>query len=392
MLNKLDRPNILIILLDGVRPDRIRNNPDFATIKSKGIFCNNMFTTSPYTLASLHSLFTGCYGSTNGVNGYYKINGLRPSIRTLAEYLSDSGYITWADPMREELCPNKGFARFQASTENKYDLLSRHKKIIEELSEIKKNNPYFLFLHCSSIHTDYIDNVFNVYDDFSEEYFSNVERNSKNYDSYLAKALDYSNKIYEFIESKGLLKDTLTIFLSDHGMGIGEKIGERAYGVFTYDYSIKIFSHFIFPKLFSPGSENTTLSEHIDIMPTILELLNINLSDSNSSIDGKSILSDLIDNRKKSLFSFLRKKPEKFIYSETGGLNGPWPSPDSPNVRCIRSDQWKLIHNLTPDTWELYDITNDPDEINDLSELNFRTLDKMKGEFKRKTSKFTHVP
>ena len=56
MLNKLDRPNILIILLDGVRPDRIRDNRDFATIKSKGIFCNNMFTTSPYTLASLHSL------------------------------------------------------------------------------------------------------------------------------------------------------------------------------------------------------------------------------------------------------------------------------------------------------------------------------------------------
>ena len=43
-------------------------------------------------------------------------------------------------------------------------------------------------------------------------------------------------------------------------------------------------------------------SEHIDIMPTILELLNINLSDSDSSIDGKSILSDLIDNQKKSLF------------------------------------------------------------------------------------------
>ena len=81
---------------------------------------------------------------------------------------------------------------------------------------------------------------------------------------------------------------------------------------------------------------------------------------------------------------------EKFIYSETGGLNGPWPSPDSPNVRCIRSGQWKLIHNLTPDTWELYNLTNDPDESNDLSEINFRILDKMKREFKTKVSKFIH--
>ncbi len=380
----LPKPNVLIILLDGVRPDRIKNNPDFASLKSQGLFCNNMFTTSPYTLASLHSLFTGIYGSRNGVDGYYKINHLDPNCKTLSEYLAEEDYLTWGDPMRKELCPSRGFQKYDASTEDKYELLTRHKKIVDELSDSKGDNPYFLFLHCSSIHTDYIDNVFNVYDDFSDEYFNNTKRNLENYDLYLSKALEYSNKIYDYIESKNLLENTLTIFLSDHGMGVGEKIGERAYGVFTYDYSIRIFSHFIFPKLFTPGGENSSLTEHIDIMPTILEILNIPLSKSSKSIDGNSLLKDLTDQNRKSFMEYFKFKDDKYIYSETGGLNGPWPSPDSPNVKCIRSNKWKLIHNLTPDTWELYDIEKDPHENNNLAEIKVSMFESMKKKFENK--------
>ena len=59
-------------------------------------------------------------------------------------------------------------------------------------------------------------------------------------------------------------------------------------------------------------------------------------------------------------------------FTETGGLYGPWPSPDKPNIRCIRTKQWKLIHNETPDTWELYNILKDPDENNNLYGKNLK--------------------
>ena len=34
---------------------------------------------------------------------------------------------------------------------------------------------------------------------------------------------------------------SLILIISDHGISLGEKIGERAYGAFCYDYTIKTF-------------------------------------------------------------------------------------------------------------------------------------------------------
>ena len=32
----------------------------------------------------------------------------------------------------------------------------------------------------------------------------------------------------------------------------------------------------------------------------------------------------------------------------------------------MRTKEWKLIHNLTPDTWELYNVKDDPEETKNL--------------------------
>ena len=53
---------------------------------------------------------------------------------------------------------------------------------------------------------------------------------------------------------------------------------------------------------------------------------------------------------------------DREVFAETGGLYGPWPSPEKHNVFCIKYDQKKLIYNNTPKTWEFYDLKNDPDE------------------------------
>ena len=60
---------------------------------------------------------------------------------------------------------------------------------------------------------------------------------------------------------------------------------------------------------------------------------------------------------------------------ETGGLYGPWPSPNKHNVFCIKFDHHKLIYNDTPQTWEFYDLQNDPNEDENLYDQN---LDKIK--------------
>ena len=152
--------------------------------------------------------------------------------------------------------------------------------------------------------------------------------------------------------------------MTDHGMGVGEKVGEMAYGSFTYDYTLRTFALFIQPKIFPKGKEIGELVRAIDVMPTILDCLEVSTDQSCLRMQGQSLL-NLINQTTDQNKSKTDEDSEfqKIAYSETGGVNGPWPSPNTPNIKCVRTKKWKLIHNLTPDTWELYNLKNDPQEL-----------------------------
>ena len=72
--------------------------------------------------------------------------------------------------------------------------------------------------------------------------------------------------------------------------------------------------------------------------------------------------------QRNSLFPLINeeKLEEKPSFIETGGLYGPWPSPKKHNVFAIRFKQKKLIFNDTPETWEFYDLVDDPNEEKNL--------------------------
>ena len=56
----------------------------------------------------------------------------------------------------------------------------------------------------------------------------------------------------------------------------------------------------------------------------------------------------------------------KHVFSETGGLQGPFPSPDKPNVFCIKTSKYKLMYFKTPNEWKMFDLENDPFEKNNI--------------------------
>lgn len=358
--------NVIFLLIDGARVDRIHEIPIFQELKKQGTFFSHMITHAPYTLVSMNSIFTGMYGGKNGIDAYFKMfQHPKENCKTLGEYLQKNNWNTVGDTMRLSLVSNRGFDTL-TSQEDKSDpnFVDIHKKIIDQVTEMQTKNPFFLYLHYPKIHHDIKENVFDVYDDFSEEYFKNKEKNLKNYDSYLIEAGKYLKSIYETILAKNLDKNSIIIVMADHGMGVGEKIGERAYGVFTYDYSIRTFAYFLNSDIFPKGKEINKLTETIDIMPTILDCLEIPVDPSSSKMQGVSLLSEIKNSNNEVQKN--ENEFDNFAFSETGGLLGPWPSPDFPNVKCIRTEKWKLIHNLTPDTWELYDLKHDPNENDNL--------------------------
>ena len=359
--------NIILLLIDGARIDRLFQFPIFKKLKEEGCFFSEMIASAPYTLVAMNSIFTGMYGSKNGIDAYHKMfQDPKTGCKTLAEYLTENGWYTRGDAMRLSLVSNKGFTKLTSQEDDPDPDFSKiHKEILDEtINEVNGERPYFLYLHYPKIHHSIKESVFDKYDDFSEGYYEDKKRNLRNYDEYLKEAADYLDEIYFNNLSKKQSNDSIIIIMTDHGMGVGEKVGERAYGSFTYDYTLRTFALFIQPKIFPKGKEISELVRAIDVMPTILDCLEVSTDQSCLRMQGQSLL-NLINQTTDQNKSKTDEDSEfqKIAYSETGGVHGPWPSPDAPNIKCVRTKKWKLIHNLTPDTWELYNLENDPQEL-----------------------------
>ena len=378
--------NIILLLVDGARIDRLDKFPIFRKLKEEGCFFSETIASAPYTLVAMNSIFTGMYGSKNGIDAYHKMfQNPKAGCKTLAEYLTENGWYTRGDAMRLSLVSSQGFKKFTSQEDDPNpDFNKIHKEILDQtISETNGERPYFLYLHYPKIHHSIKESVFDKYDDFSEEYFENQEDNLRNYDEYLKEAADYLDEIYFKNLSKKQGNDSIVIIMTDHGMGIGEKVGERAYGSFTYDYTLRTFALFIQPKIFPKGKEINELTRAIDIMPTILDCLEIPIDQSCLKMQGKSMLNLLNQNEQSKSSIDADSEFQKIAYSETGGVNGPWPSPDAPNIKCIRTKKWKLIHNLTPNTWELYNLENDPKELKNVVEDFPAIVTKLKEKLKQ---------
>jgi hypothetical protein len=99
--DRATRPNILLIVLDTVRADRLSaygyarpTTPEIDAFALDAIRYPNFYSTSSWTVPSHASLFTGLYAVAHrATQERMRLDG---SFATLAEILSDAGYQTWA--------------------------------------------------------------------------------------------------------------------------------------------------------------------------------------------------------------------------------------------------------------------------------------------------------
>jgi membrane-anchored protein YejM (alkaline phosphatase superfamily) len=350
------KKNVIIILIDGGRVDTAINSPIFQNLQSKFVFYPQSITYAPYTTGSMHAILSGCYGNRTGVNSYWNVYKFKNNqFHTLGDYLSENNYFTYADAHSEIIIPKLQFNEFNIHDEQEINLVESHSKLLEKMNTIYKNGKnFFLYLHFSKIHMGISNEVLKIFNNFSKEYFENKELNIERYAKLFNTAEIYLNSIMNKIENLGFLENSIILILSDHGTSVGEKIGERAYGAFCYDYTLKTFAY-----LYNPDITPRTISSqvrHIDFMPTILEMLDIPINTSFEKLDGKSLM-PLINGENIS---------EEFAFSETGNPLNEKEPPKIPNTKSIRNSKWKLIHNEHNNTKELYNLENDPSEENNL--------------------------
>jgi arylsulfatase A-like enzyme len=163
--------------------------------------------------------------------------------------------------------------------------------------------------------------------------------------------------LHEFLRVRGLLKNTLLVITSDHGLPGGWPQRKLAGLDHFFDEYVHIPLGMIHPKI--SATKIDVLVTQMDVGPTVLDLLGIAPP---ASFQGVSLFSDAIKQRDTVLLEHLGRGPCDFT--------------TKPINVAIVGKRYKLMFNNPKgqDDGEgvvsgFYDLLNDPDEMNDLSKM-----------------------
>lgn len=158
--------------------------------------------------------------------------------------------------------------------------------------------------------------------------------------------------ILDFLKENGLEKNTIVVYTSDQGFYLGEHglFDKR----FMYEEAMRTPLMIKFPKLIQKGIQTDRLVQNLDIAPTLLDFAGIDLSDDMQGLSLKNIIQNPDSEWRDALY---------YHYYEKGFGATPHYG--------IRTDRYKLIHFYdVVDSWELYDLQEDPTEMNNVYNEN----------------------
>ncbi len=165
-------------------------------------------------------------------------------------------------------------------------------------------------------------------------------------------------RVLDALKEKGLDENTLVIFTSDHGDGVGSH--KWAAKLNLYEESVKVPFIISWKGRITP-TINQTLISGLDVLPTMCDYAGIDISD---SYRGKSLKS-IIENPESEL--------DRFIVTElaTDPKNPTWKG------RMIRMNQYKYnLYSKGERNEQLFDLDKDPGEMKNLA--SEPTLQKVK--------------
>jgi arylsulfatase A-like enzyme len=143
------------------------------------------------------------------------------------------------------------------------------------------------------------------------------------------------------LRQRGLLEKTLLVIFGDHGEAFGQHPGNYGHTLFIHDENVRVPLIMAAPGLFKEPIRVTRVASLIDVAPTILDLLGISRP---VEYQGHSLLDD-------------RSQMALFATDYSLGFLG------------LRDGRWKLIHELESGQSRLFDLSADPDERYDLTDL-----------------------
>ena len=177
------------------------------------------------------------------------------------------------------------------------------------------------------------------------------QRYMRDYAKVVKSLDDNVGRVLDYLKEQGLDKNTLVVYTSDQGFYMGEHgwFDKR----FMYEESMRTPLVMTLPEEFDRKGDIVEMVQNIDYAPTFLELAGVDVPD---DMHGESLVPLFRGERPKdwrtSLYYHFYEYPAEHMVKRHYG---------------VRTDRYKLIHFYNDiDEWELYDLQQDPQELNNL--------------------------
>lgn len=395
--DRAEELNVIVISLDALRWDRtgLSGNGDGLTpnldrFGKEAVVFTNAVSAAPWTLPSHMSVFTGRWPSVHQLTnklrplsgGQMVETSLSPGVQTFPELLIASGREAAGFTGGAGVQGSYGFSRGMETylDDRRFGGLDYSVPPAIEWVKAHKDSPFFLFLHGYDSHGQYplqesqlrsISGYTGKLNGSIEEQAELRERGLEMietpgaradlsgvlspddaaflmdvYDQKVRAADERAGTFLRQLEASGLLERSIVVIMSDHGDEFMEH-GGLDHGATLYQEQLHVVMMIRFPDYGRQQIIDTPVRT-LDIFPTLFDALGLT---GPSGVDGQSLL--------------------PLIRGERSATTGPLVSETDYRLyvhqRMLREGDHKLVLDLLDGDRELYDLSTDPAEQNDIS-------------------------
>ena len=344
---------IIVISIDTLRADHLPTygykkvrTPALDALAADGVVFERMYAHATETLPAHAALLSGRLPFESGVRGDTG-PPIKPGERLLAQMLRDRGYATAGVVssvlLRGDTGIGRGFEFFDSDLPAPVDSLAApserngaaSERIAERWLATVGSSRAFLFLHLNEPHKPYA----------PPERFAEYAP----YDGEIAYSDEIVARLVKYLKSHQLYDRSTIVVVSDHGEGLGDH-GEQQHGLFVYDEALHVPLIVKQESNVRAGTRVKNVVQHIDLVPTILDLVKAPVP---GNLRGRSL---------KPLLEGTGQIAETAVYSEApyGHYAFGWSE-----LTALTGDRYRYIRAPRE---ELYDLRRDPKERENLSE------------------------
>ena len=388
------KPNVILLGIDSLRRDHMScygydrlTTPYIDRFAQEGTLFEETISAHIPTTSAYASMLTGRDAFGTQVVALRHQGPLRPEVPTLAEILKDQGYNTTCVGFSGNPS-SRGFDNYLAYPAwGKWEegrspkAQNLNEVALPELDRlVGEDEPFFLFLRHMDPHAPYLPPEpyermfyhgdecdpnnksmepvmsFKPFRDFFATWMppeiSDKDYVIAQYDGAIAYMDAAIQSIFTAIEAHGIEDETIVIVNGDHGETLYDhECWFDHHGI--YDPTLVVPLIIRYPGKLPAGKRVAGFNQHKDLVPTILELAEIDASE--LTLDGRSLL-PMVHGEVAS------HEGEIYITECTWMRKHGW-----------RTPEWKLIIALEPDFHfkpeiELYNLVDDPDENHNIAE------------------------